>query len=96
MTTLDHTAFATTSVRPTSITERAVNLVSTLFRFWKNRQALHALGALSDAELADIGLRRVDLFAASASSFFRDPTEQLSAVAKARVLEGEQAARQVC
>ena len=95
MTTLDHASSIAAAPRK-AIVARVGNVVSSVLNAWKNRREIHRLGALTDSELSDIGLRRVDLHSASITSFFRDPTLKLSAIAEARALGGEEAARRVC
>jgi uncharacterized protein YjiS (DUF1127 family) len=70
----------------------ALNLVSIvtakvagLFRAVRNRREMYHLGQMSDVELADIGLRRGDLFEVSEVPFAIDPTGQLCAIAASRV-----------
>lgn len=69
----------------------ALNLVSfltakvaSLFRAFRNRREMYHLGQMSDVELADIGLRRGDLFAVAESPLGSDPTGQLNALVKGR------------
>jgi uncharacterized protein YjiS (DUF1127 family) len=70
----------------------ALNLVSILtakvarlFRAVKNRREMYHLGQMSDVELADIGLRRGDLFAVSEVPLAIDPTGRLNSIAASRV-----------
>ena len=70
----------------------ALNLVSfltakvaALFRAVRNRREMYHLGQMSDVELADIGLRRGDLFALAEVPLAVDPTGRLSAIAASRV-----------
>ena len=72
----------------------ALNLVSivtakvaVLFRAIRNRREMYRLGQMSDVELADIGLRRGDLFEVSEAPLAIDPTGRLSAIAARRVGE---------
>jgi uncharacterized protein YjiS (DUF1127 family) len=66
-------------------------------RTMRNRREIYRLGTMSDAELADIGLRRTDLHVALRSPFGIDPTVSLGSIAKARQRwDGEDAARRVC
>ena len=95
MTTLDHTSPTAAAPRQ-AVVARAVNLVSSLLRSWKNRRDFERLGQFSDSELADIGLRRVDLHAVDDLPFFIDPTKELSVIAEARARRGEEAARRIC
>jgi uncharacterized protein YjiS (DUF1127 family) len=72
----------------------ALNLVSivtakvaSLFRAVRNRREMYHLGQMSDVELADIGLRRGDLFAVSENPLGADPTGQLNALVRGRASE---------
>ncbi len=58
-----------------------------LFRAVKNRREMYHLGQMSDVELADIGLRRGDLFEVSAGPLTIDPTGGLCAIADGRIRE---------
>ncbi len=76
---------------------RVKNALWNVVRSIRNRREIERLGAMSDAELADIGLRRTDLHVALRSPFGIDPTASLRPMAAARdVLCGEDAARRVC
>lgn len=92
MRTLDHTPTIAAAPRQ-AIVARVVNLVSAVYRSWKNRRDFERLGQLSDTELADIGLRRVDLHAVDDLPFFIDPTRKLSVIAEERARRGEPHAR---
>jgi uncharacterized protein YjiS (DUF1127 family) len=70
----------------------ALNLVSIvtaklagLFRAVRNRREMYHLGQMSDVELADIGLRRGDLFEVAEAPLAIDPTGRLSAIAASRL-----------
>jgi uncharacterized protein YjiS (DUF1127 family) len=70
----------------------ALNLVSSmtaklasLFRAVRNRREMYHLGQMSDVELADIGLRRGDLFEVAEAPLIIDPTGRLSAIAASRM-----------
>jgi uncharacterized protein YjiS (DUF1127 family) len=70
----------------------ALNLVSivtakvaSLFRAIRNRREMYHLGQMSDVELADIGLRRGDLFAVAEAPLAIDPTGRLNSIAASRV-----------
>jgi uncharacterized protein YjiS (DUF1127 family) len=72
----------------------ALNLVSIasakvakLLRAVRNRREMYHLGEMSDVELADIGLRRGDLFQVAESPLRTDPTGQLNALVKGRTRE---------
>lgn len=58
-----------------------------LLRAIRNRRELYHLGEMSDIELADVGLRRGDLFEAVESPIHVDPTGQLGLIASARAHE---------
>jgi uncharacterized protein YjiS (DUF1127 family) len=63
----------------------ATGKVAKLFRAVRNRREMYHLGQMSDVELADIGLRRGDLFAVSEIPLAVDPTGRLGAIASSRV-----------
>ncbi len=84
MTTLDHSTSAIHSVTRPALVTRAVNAISAFYRAWKNRREFYQLGNMTDAELSDIGLTRVDLYVAINSPFDFDPTARLGAIAQAR------------
>ena len=92
MTTLEHTAL------PMTVASRPVIFAGVLQRFFafgralKNRREIYRLGAMTDIELADIGLTRSDLHVAVRSPLGIDPTARLGSIASAR----EDAARQIC
>jgi uncharacterized protein YjiS (DUF1127 family) len=62
--------------------------VASLLRAVRNRREIYHLGQMSDVELADIGLRRGDLFSASQCSMTKDPTGRLCSAAANRLLDG--------
>jgi uncharacterized protein YjiS (DUF1127 family) len=63
-------------------------LIATKFyRTWRNRRDFYRLGAMTDAELKDIGLTRSDLHVASTSPFGLDPTTRLREIVLARIEE---------
>lgn len=101
MTTLDRTTFPLTGTTRPAVVVRVVNAVARALRAWKNRREIYHLGALSDHELADIGLTRGDLHVAWREPFGVDPTTRLGTLAEARAIQAmrdaaERAARQVC
>jgi uncharacterized protein YjiS (DUF1127 family) len=53
-------------------------LASAVVRYWTSRQVASRLGALSDHELADIGLARGDVSGLSPTFFGEDPTRVLA------------------
>jgi uncharacterized protein YjiS (DUF1127 family) len=72
------------STRPAVATRVAGALVN-FYKAWKNRRAFYRLGEMSDAELADIGLTRADLYVAIDGPFGSDPTVKLRALAGDRI-----------
>ena len=87
MTTID--CRETTSA-PTAITNfatRTVEKVAAVFQAFKNRREMYRLGEMSDLELADIGLRRADLFVAMDAPATVDPTVRLSRLAAGNIRE---------
>jgi uncharacterized protein YjiS (DUF1127 family) len=92
MTTLEHAA------QPMAVPSRPVILARVLQRAFafaralKNRREIYRLGAMTDVELADIGLTRTDLHVAVRSPLGVDPTIRLGSLAAGR----EDAARRVC
>lgn len=95
MTALNH-AMATMhgTTRP-AFAARFVSGVVNFLRAIKNRRQFYRLGEMSDAELADIGLVRTDLFVALQSPFGTDPTVKLGALAEERISMIENMARRV-
>ncbi|MDH6230296.1 uncharacterized protein YjiS (DUF1127 family) [Mesorhizobium soli] len=63
---------------------RVMNIVTNTYRIWKNRRDFYRLGEMTDAELADIGLTRSDLYGVSDLSFGSDPTRRLGSIARTR------------
>ena len=56
-----------------------------LFRAYRNRRAINGLNDLDDFQLRDIGLTRADITAALlTSTFFEDPSAQLTTSARRR------------
>lgn len=55
-----------------------------LLRAVRNRRELYHLGQMNDIELADIGLRRGDLFEVVEVPFHADPTGRLNKIVSAR------------
>jgi uncharacterized protein YjiS (DUF1127 family) len=87
MTTFDHSTSAIHFVTRPALVKRAMNAISAYYRAWKNRREFYQLGNMTDAELADIGLTRVDLYVAINSPFDFDPTTRLGAIAQVRARE---------
>ncbi|HWK67503.1 MAG TPA: DUF1127 domain-containing protein [Rhizobiaceae bacterium] len=83
MTTLDHHSSLHAAPRQ-AWAARAVNSVAGFYRSWKNRREFMRLGEMTDAELADIGLRRTDLYAAVGLPFGADPTTRLNDIVHRR------------
>jgi uncharacterized protein YjiS (DUF1127 family) len=82
MTTFDTCETASHATGWTAVVKAAVATVdkaSNLFRAWQNRREMYRLGAMSDVELADIGLTRGDLFEARNTPVHLDPTARLGA-----------------
>lgn len=75
---------------------RVAVLVSATLRALRNRREVSRLGELSDRELADIGLTRIDLAAVSRLPLAVDPTRHLAPLVEARARAEERAARSVC
>jgi uncharacterized protein YjiS (DUF1127 family) len=75
--------------RPLALTLAAGVVAKTgeLMRAFRNRREFYRLGQMSDLELADIGLRRGDLYAVSENPLKLDPTGRLGAIAEGRVRE---------
>jgi uncharacterized protein YjiS (DUF1127 family) len=95
MTAYDFAAEASRiSTRPAVATRVAYAFVN-FYKAWKNRRAFYRLGEMSDAELADIGLTRADLYVAIDGPFGADPTAKLRAIAADRVETVEDFARKV-
>lgn len=74
---------ASRTTRPAFVV-RMANSVLDILSAWKNRRDFYRIGEMSDTELADIGLVRADLHAASDLDFRNDPTTHLGALADAR------------
>lgn len=88
MTTVDCTEIV---VRRSLALTRAAGVadkVSALLRALRNRREFYHLGQMSDIELADIGLRRGDLYVAGENPLFIDPTGRLGEIAEGRITEG--------
>ncbi len=73
---------------------RAAGAVLRFFKAWRNRREFYRLGEFSDAQLADIGLRRSDLLVVVDLPLGSDPTVHLGAIA-ARHRETEALASQI-
>jgi uncharacterized protein YjiS (DUF1127 family) len=91
MTTLAHTALPAAKASRTVLFARVFQQVFAVARAIKNRREIYRLGAMTDLELADIGLTRTDLHVAVRSPFGVDPTLRLGSIVAAR----EDAARRV-
>jgi uncharacterized protein YjiS (DUF1127 family) len=95
MTTLQHPIATTHSDTRPALIVRVANVVSSVFRAWRNRRDFYRLGEMSDSELADIGLTRTDLYLVVRPPFTIDPTVRLGAIARARILGEEEVARRI-
>lgn len=96
MTTLDHAATLSAAEAPRQAAlVRAVRAVSGFARAVKNRREIYRLGAMTDTELADIGLTRGDLHVAVRSPLGIDPTASLGAVTAARSRARQEEARRL-
>lgn len=75
--------------RPLALTLAAQVLakVGDVMNAYRNRREFYRLGQMSDLELADIGLRRGDLYAVSENTLTLDPTSRLGALAEGRIRE---------
>jgi uncharacterized protein YjiS (DUF1127 family) len=75
--------------QPLALTLAAAVVAKTnaLLRAIHNRREMYHLGQMTDIELADIGLRRGDLFEAVESPVHVDPTGRLGLIADARAQE---------
>lgn len=60
------------------------NAASGFFRAWRNRRGVNRLNELDDHQLLDMGLRRSDVHAVRAASFFSDAGLHLTLVARER------------
>ncbi|MGN6468005.1 MAG: DUF1127 domain-containing protein [Rhizobiaceae bacterium] len=92
MSTLEHAAPSATEAPRPAVLVRVFQSVSIYLRALKNRREIYRLGAMTDLELADIGLTRTDLHVAVRSPLGVDPTACLGSIVSAR----EDAARRVC
>jgi uncharacterized protein YjiS (DUF1127 family) len=96
MTALDHRTNAIAAgTRTVVAVARVADGLRALLRSMRHRRDLNRLDALSDHELADIGLQRTDLVSARRAAFGVDPTAQLSDFARRRYLS-EDGARRIC
>ena len=95
MTTLEHAALPMSKASRAVNFARVVEWIVTYLRAIRNRREIYRLGAMTDAELADIGLTRTDLHVAVRTPFGIDPTACLGSLAAGRANEREAAARQV-
>jgi uncharacterized protein YjiS (DUF1127 family) len=92
MTTLEHAAHPIAASPRPVIFARVLESAFAFARAVKNRREIYRLGAMTDIELADIGLTRTDLHVAVRLPLGVDPTIRLGSLAAGR----EDAARQVC
>ncbi|WP_315918914.1 DUF1127 domain-containing protein [Mesorhizobium sp. SP-1A] len=95
MSTYDFASQASRITTRPAAAVRVFAVASGLYRTWRNRHAFYRLTEMSDAELADMGLTRADMRAASALPFAADPTVKLCALVSERAKMIEAAARKV-
>jgi len=95
MTTIEFASETSRITTRPAVATRVVNVLANSYRAWKNRRAFYRLGEMSDAELADIGLTRADLFVAVDLPFGSDPTVKLRSIAGLRAASVEELARKV-
>jgi uncharacterized protein YjiS (DUF1127 family) len=84
MTTLENATLPMTASSRPVLFARTVKQLLAFARAVKNRREIYRLGAMTDIELADIGLTRTDLHVAVRSPLGVDPTVQLGSIASAR------------
>jgi uncharacterized protein YjiS (DUF1127 family) len=96
MTTLEHAALRMSTASRPGFVARVAQSVAGCARALKHRREIYRLGAMTDAELSDIGLTRTDLHVAFRSPLGVDPTACLGSIAASRAEEREQAARSIC
>ena len=87
MTTIDCRETTSAPSATANFSTRTVEKVAALVQAFKNRRAMYHLGEMSDIELADIGLRRSDLFVALDGPVSVDPTIRLSRIAAVNIRE---------
>lgn len=85
---IDQTLELDCAKQPAPMSARFVGIwgpLAALFRAYRNRRAINGLHELDDYQLRDIGLTRADIAAALlTSSFFEDPSAQLTTSARRR------------
>jgi uncharacterized protein YjiS (DUF1127 family) len=69
---------------PLNFAATVVAKTAAILRAVRNRRELYHLGQMNDIELADIGLRRGDLFEAVDGPYHADPTGRLNGIVSAR------------
>jgi uncharacterized protein YjiS (DUF1127 family) len=72
---------------PLNLISSVVAKTAALLRAVRNRRELYHLGQMNDIELADIGLRRGDLFEAVETPFHADATGRLNTIVSGRSAE---------
>ena len=87
MTTIDCPQTTTRQPLALSLAAALVAKTNALMRAVRNRREMYHLGEMSDIELADIGLRRGDLFTAAENPLTIDPTGRLGTLADSRIRE---------
>ena len=96
MTTIDGTSTSMTRTAALGVgLRRMAATAGQVWKAWRNRREFYRLGEMSDAELADIGLTRTDLYAVVGLPLGDDPTAHLGAIAYSRVCSIEDSAREV-
>ncbi len=85
MTALDFATDTSRSARRPALLAHGLQVLSKVYRSWRNRREFYRLGDMTEAELRDIGLTRADLHVAVASPFGLDPTTRLRDIVEARV-----------
>jgi uncharacterized protein YjiS (DUF1127 family) len=96
MTALEHVLSSSRFAARPSLVVRTLRAVSNIYRAFRNRREFYRLGEFSDAQLADIGLTRADLYVAVGSGFGVDPTVSLGAIVRRRAEDEMADARKLC
>jgi uncharacterized protein YjiS (DUF1127 family) len=93
MAVMDHSAVSDAGFVAVTAT-RIARVAGAVLRYWTNRRQFRRLAEMSDWELADIGIERVDLDRAWKRRIDIDPLRYLGQVARSRGTV-EDAARRV-
>ncbi|MDW6025147.1 DUF1127 domain-containing protein [Mesorhizobium sp. BAC0120] len=96
MAALEHVSSTSRFAARPSLLVHALRAVSNIYRAFRNRREFYRLGEFSDAQLADIGLTRADLYVAVGNAFAVDPTVTLGAIVRRRAEDDIAGARKVC